>query len=219
MRNLINVARYHLVDPWRTVATPWAVLAFVFVFNLVITIFQGGPNPTKALAAIYAVFAIFGVMSIVRRFPFGLALGVSRRSYYASTAVLALVLGALDGLVLAVLEEIERATGGWDVGMHFFQVGYLFVGPWYLTWLTSFVCLSFAFVWGMCVGAVSRRWDAPGLIVFAIVEGVLVFVGTRIGSVDHFFTHLSATGLTGVLAVSTLLLFAVGNAVMRRLSV
>jgi hypothetical protein len=40
--------------------------------------------PTGALAAIYLFFLIAGALSIFRSLPFALALGVSRRSYYAA---------------------------------------------------------------------------------------------------------------------------------------
>ena len=120
MTTWINVARYHLVNRVTYVAGPWGFLAFVFFFNLLITVFQGGPNPTKALAGIYAVFFFVGVLSIVRSLPFGLALGVSRRSYYTGTVLLALSLAGVYGLALALLQAVERATGGWGVQMHFF---------------------------------------------------------------------------------------------------
>ncbi|HEY3088344.1 MAG TPA: hypothetical protein VGJ59_09795 [Jatrophihabitantaceae bacterium] len=44
--------------------------------------------------------------------PFGLALGVSRRSYYIGTAVLAAATAVVYGLALTVLNVIEGSTGG-----------------------------------------------------------------------------------------------------------
>ncbi len=84
---------------------------------------------------------------------------MSRRSYYyTGTALLAVTLAAA-GLALTVLQAIERATGGWGVAMHFFRVSYILDGPWYLTWLTSFVALALLFVYGMWFGIVYRRWN------------------------------------------------------------
>ena len=62
-----------------------------------------------------------------------------------------------------MLQVIERATGGWGVHLHFFQVAYILAGPWYLTWLTSFVVLAVLFVYGMWYGLVYRRWNLLGL--------------------------------------------------------
>jgi hypothetical protein len=55
-----------------------------------------------------------GLLSVFRSLPFGLALGIGRRSYYAGTALLAVALAAVYGLALAVLQVIERppAAGG-----------------------------------------------------------------------------------------------------------
>jgi len=89
------------------------------------------------------------MLSIGRSLPFAFALGVGRCSYYAGTVLLAVSLAAVYGLVLVVLQVIERATDGWGVGLHFFRVAYIRAGPWYLTWLTSFILLALMFVYGM----------------------------------------------------------------------
>jgi hypothetical protein len=54
-----------------------------------------------------------GVQRIGRWLPFGLALGATRRSFYAGTALLGVSMSLVYGLVIAVLQAIERATGGW----------------------------------------------------------------------------------------------------------
>lgn len=226
MRSWIKVARYHLVVPLYVWA-PWATLAFVFLVNLLITAVQGGPNPTKAFAAIFAVFFFVGVISIGRSMPFGLALGVSRRSYFVGTALLNVALAALYGLILAGLQAIERATHGWGVQMHFFQVAYLFVGPWYLTWATAFVGLVLVFAYGMCFGIVYRRWDLPGLMIFIVVQAGALLAGGLIvtahthawTSVGHFFSQLGAAGVTGVLAALAVVVLAAGYGLARRVTV
>jgi hypothetical protein len=219
MTSWMKVAGYHLVDRRLYVWAPWAILTFAFIVNLVITAFQGGPNPTKALISIYAVFLFVGVLSIARSLPFGLTLGVSRRSYYLGTVLLAVALAAVYGLALALLEVIERATGGWGVNLHFFQVAYVFPGPWYLIWLTSFVGLVVVFVYGMCLGIVFRRWDVIGLAVFIAAQAVVVLAGASWATVSHFFTDLSAAGLTGLLGALAAVLLASGYVMIRRVTV
>jgi hypothetical protein len=226
MNTWINVARYHLIDRKGYLAAPWAILAFVFLVNLIITEVQGGPNPTKALIAIYAVFLFLGVVSIARSLPFALALGVSRRSYYTGTSLLAASLASVYGLILTLLQAIERATGGWGVQMHFFQVSYIFTGPWYLTWATSFVGLTLLFVYGMWFGIVYRRWNVIGLAAFIVAQATVVLAGASIAtgtdawkSIGHFFTALGAGGLTGALAALAAALFAGGSVAIRRVTV
>ena len=169
---------------------------------------------------------VAGVLSTTRSFPFGLSLGVSRRSYFFGTAGLAVAMAAVYGLSLTVLQVIERATGGWGIRLHFFRVGYLLPGPWYLTWLTSFVGLTLVFVYGSWFGLVYRRWNIPGLLAFIAGQITVLLVGALIAtwadawtSVGHFFTTLSATGLTGVLAAVAAALFAGGLATIRRVAV
>jgi hypothetical protein len=125
-----------------------------------------------------------------------------------------------------VLQVIEQATGGWGVGLHFFRVAYILPGPWYLTWLTSFVLLTLMFIYGMWCGLVYRRWNLLGLLAFltalAIVAGVGVVITGHVHAwpaIGHFFTTLSAAGLTGLLAALAMVLLAGGYTTMRRVTV
>ena len=154
---------------------PWGILAFDFAVTWSSPPAWGATaDPKRRSLSIYVFFFVVGVLSILRSLPFALALGVSRRSYYAGTALLAVSLAAVYGLALAVLQVIEQATGGWGVGLHFFRVAYILPGPWYLTWLTSFVLLALMFVCGMWFGLIYRRWNLLGLCGFL---AALVTVG------------------------------------------
>jgi len=222
-----TVVRYHLVEWVTYVAAPWAVLAFCFAVNLAISAAtHPDQNPTKAVASIYAVFFALGILSIGRSLPFALAIGLSRRSYYVGTALVAIGLAAVNGLALTLLLTVERATHGWGVNLGFFRVGYILAGPWYLTWLTSFVGLVLLFVYGMWFAIVYRRWDLVGVVAFLAAQGTVVLAGTLAATsagswhrVSHFFTALSAAGLTGVLAGLAVALLAGGYATIRRAAV
>src|SRR5215475_2491647 len=149
MKTLVNVARYHLVDRITYVALPWGILAFSFLINLAIAAMAPQPPSgmyTGGLVTIYVFLLVCGVLSMTRELPFGLMLGVSRRGYYLGTALLVVLLSAVYGLGLTVLQAIERATGGWGQAMHFFRVPWILDGPWYQTWLTSFVLLVLFFL-------------------------------------------------------------------------
>lgn len=237
MSTLVKVARYHLVQPFQYLALTWMVLAFSFAVNVIIfgitpvahhaalTASTDGRS-TGALSSFFILFLVLGVQSIGRSLPFGLALGVSRRSYYLGTALLAVVLACADGLALAALQAIERATGGWGVQMGFFRVPYLLDGPWYLTWLTSFVGLTLLFVYGMWFGIVYRRWSLVGTLTFIAAQvtvllaaGLVVTWSHGWTGVGHFFTGLTAAGLSGLLAVLAVALLAGGHATIRRATV
>jgi hypothetical protein len=230
MTTWIKVARFHLVDRFSYTAMPWAVLAIAFVINLALADAEGGGGSaqvaTGAVAAIYVFFFAVGILNIGQSLPFAFALGVSRRSYYAGTVLLAVSLAAVYGLALAVLQVIEQASGGWGVGLHFFRVAYILPGPWYLTWLTAFVLLALMFVCGMWVGLIYRRWGMLGLLAFAVPLVIALVVG--VVAISHaqawpalgqFFTTLSTAGLTGLLAALAAVLVAGGYATMRHVTV
>jgi hypothetical protein len=230
MRTLVNVARYHLTQPLIFVGMVWAIMAFSFAVNLAIFRLVPATSPpahyTGAVSIIYVFFFIMGVFATGRSLPFGLALGVSRRSYYTGTALLAVALAAADAVALTALQAIERATNGWGEELHFFRVPYLLDGPWYLTWLTSFVGLALLFAYGMWFGIVYRRWSIPGNVTFIAAQVTVLLAAALLISwlhgwtgVGRFFTALSAAGLTGLLAALTAALLVGGYATVRRVTV
>jgi hypothetical protein len=229
MNTLVNVARYHLVNRIQYVLLPAGWLAFIFVVNLVIFRIIEPPasgSHTGALASIFIIFLAIGVQSMVQLLPFALTLGMSRRTYYLGTALLVAGLALVYGLAITLLQEIERATGGWGVHMSFFRVGFILNGPWYQTWLTAFVGLVLLFVYGMWFGLIYRRWGFVGLMAF-IVAQITVLLAAALAvtwahvwnGFGHFFTSLSAVGLTGVLAALALVLVSGGLGTIRRITV
>ena len=124
-----------------------------------------------------------------------------------------------------MLQLIERGTGGWGPNLYFFRVPYLLAGPWYLSWLTSFVGLALMLAWGMWFGIVYRRWNLAGLLAFIAaqalaVTAVLLIIGAHgWSSAGRFFTTLTIGGLTGLLAALTVVLLAGGYATTRRVTV
>jgi hypothetical protein len=230
MSTWIKVARYQLTNRFGFVVLPWLILTLNFLISLVIAgaipVGHGQARYTGALASIYVVLIVIGAGSISLQLPFALALGVSRRSFYAGTALLAVAVAAVYGLALTVLQLIERATGGWGLNLHFFRVSYLLAGPWYLSWLTSFVLLALMLAWGMWFGIVYRRWNLVGLLSFIAAQAlaltaVLLIISGRNDwpSVGHFFTTLTIEGLSGLLSALTVALLAGGYATVRRLAV
>jgi hypothetical protein len=230
MSTYINVVRYHLVQRLNYLILPWAILAFVFAVDaVVVAITPAGHSSHRyvgGLASIFVLAFVLGVQSVHRSLPFGLALGVSRRSYYIGTALLAAALAAVVGVVAVVGQAAERATGGWGLKMGFFRVPYILDGPWYLTWLTSFVVLTLLFGYGMWYGLIYRRWNLVGLFAFAAAQVIVLLAGALTATwthgwhnIGHFFTVLSAAGLTGLIAALTIVLFAGGFTTMRRLTV
>jgi hypothetical protein len=239
MNTWVKVARHHLIRPisfW----LPWMNLAFAFAVNIIIysqipvshhdvltahgivSVANTDSRWTGAIASMFATLFAVSVQSIGRSLPFGLTLGVSCRSYYAGTALVGVAMAFVNAAGITVLQAIERATSGWGVSMHFFNVPYLLNGPWYATWLTAFVAMIMLFVYGMWYGIVYRRWGLIGTVTFIAAQVLVVLAVTWSHAwpgVGGFFTGLTALGLTGVIAVLAAVLLAGGHATIRRATV
>jgi hypothetical protein len=149
-----------------------------------------------------------------QRSALGITIGLAARAEVSMSLV--------SGLVIAGLQAIERATGGWGLSITFFRVPYLLNGPWYATWLTSFAGLSLLFVYGMWYGIVYRRWGTLGVLAFIAVQVLVALAVTFAYSwsgVGGHLTSLSALDLTGVIAALTVVFLAGGHATIRRVTV
>jgi hypothetical protein len=89
---------------------------------------------------------------------------------------LAVLEAAGYGALLGVLRLVERATGGWGIGLEFYRLDQLGASAGPLTyWLVYAIPVVAAAAAGALVGAVYARWAAPG--VYALVLGVLALLG------------------------------------------
>ena len=181
---------------------------------------------TGALSTIYGYFLVMGVFTVTKSLPFGLMLGLSRRSYYLGTTLLVAVTSAVFGLVLTLLQVVERATGGWGLAAHFFRIPWLLDGRWYQTWLTSFVLLALFFLYGMWYGLVWRRWNLTGMLAFVAAQLLLALAFVMMVSLTHSWTGVghylattTAVSLTGVLAAVALAMGFGGFATIRRVTI
>ena len=227
MSTWIRVARYQLTGR-ATYAGLWVGPALIFLLNLALAVTGVGARQGAGSFLIIISFnsLVTGALSITRQLPFALALGVSRRSFYAGTALLAGAIAAVYGLGVTVLELIERATGGWGLNLHYFRVPHLLAGPWFLSWLTSFAGLALLLAWGMWFGIIYRRWNLRGLLAFIAAQAlallaVVVIIRWVHGwhGAGHFFTTLTTGGLTGLLAALAVAMLAGGYATIRRVTV
>jgi hypothetical protein len=225
MSTWVKVARFNLVRPAYYLLLPW-ILPFAFALGALTA--RRSHEATGYLLSYFIFFGVQGWQTVGRSLPFGLALGASRRSFYSGTALLGMALALASGLVLAALQAIERATGGWGLSMHFFRVTYLLNGPWYATWLTSAVGLFAVWVYGMWHGAVNSRWGGLGTLAFIVAQVLVVIAGARLAAFEHWHVGsavsgaspgLPILGLTGLVAALTVLLLAGGRVTIRRVTV
>jgi hypothetical protein len=227
MNTWVKVALFNLVRPANYLLLPW-ILPFAFAVGAVTAGRRPPHDAGGYLLSFFVFFAVQGWQTIGRSLPFGLALGVSRRSFYSGTALLGMALAVVSGLVLTALQAIERATDGWGLSLHFFRVNYLLNGPWYDTLLTSAVGLFALFVYGMWHGIVQLRWGPLGTWVFIVAQVLVVVAVAIVATTEHWHflakasgssAGLTALGLTGVVAALAVVLLAGGRATIRQAAV
>lgn len=221
MDAVIKVARYHLVTPVMLLGLPWMALTLAFALRAA----QGSGGFRGGVLVLFLMYFFTGGQRVGRWLPFGLAVGVTRRSFYAGTALTGISMSLVSGLAVAGLQAIERATGGWGLSLTVFEVPGLvngspglLSGPWYDTWLTSFVGLSALFVYGMWYGIVNRRWGVLGLIAFIAVQVLGGLAYSWSGRPWHLGS-MSALDLTGIVAALAAVFLAGGHATIRRVVV
>ncbi|MEV5706659.1 hypothetical protein [Actinoallomurus sp. NPDC052274] len=227
---IVTVVRYLLLDRVTYLVLPWVWAAFGFLLDVVVLkltpVGHTDHRWVGGLAAVFLVVFSAGVQSVARALPFALALGVSRRTYFLGVTALALALAVSFGLVVAAGQTLERATGGWGMDMGYFRVPYLLDGPWYLSWLTAATAFVLLFVYGMWYGLIYRRAGLPGTMIFGATQlGVLALAAIIAtwahgwADIGRFFTTITATGVTGVLAAAVAVMLAGGFATIRRLTI
>lgn len=224
---ILTVARYLLLDRVTYLALPWLWAAFGFGLDVVIL--QLVPDDHSAqrwvggLLAAFAVVFVLGIQTVARALPFGLALGVSRRTYFLGASALAAGLAACFGTVVTIGQLVERGTGGWGIRMAYFRAPGVLDGAWWQTWLTASAAFVLVFAYGMWYGLVHRRAGLIGTVVFGAAQGVLLTLLAAVVTWTHNWLrlgHLLATSpIAAILAGLAALLLAGGLITVRRLQI
>ncbi|CAM2895480.1 ABC transporter permease [Prescottella defluvii] len=170
-RRLLAVCRLHAVSWPLLLAAPAAILAVTFAINLTIfALIDTGDDTqvTGAVLALYGFVVAFYAQAMTQTFPFALGLGVTRRQFFASTTVVAVVQSAAFAAVLQLLSVIEAATGGWGVGMRMFGILRFATDSSVLQTAAFFASLLLTTSISMLLGAVHQRWRTIGFLVAGI---------------------------------------------------
>ncbi|WP_026454488.1 hypothetical protein [Saccharomonospora iraqiensis] len=202
MNRLTRLVRIQLVNAPAVLGLPVLVLALVIAANvLIFATLQGAGggnaegNATGALTAIYAVMLVVHLQTMTQTFPFAVSLSATRRDFFGATVLVVLGQSVFYGVLLAMLDVVERATGGWGVNMTlvtlpiFSQDGFPLQA---LAYTAPFVLMSFLGIW---FGIVFQRWGQFGAWALGISLGVLAVAFVALvnwldawSAVGEFFT-------------------------------
>lgn len=189
MNRIITAARLHTIAPAVGLILPWAIMASSFLINIVVwSLTDVADHPgsgTGGLASLYATLCIVYVQTVAYLLPFAMGLSLTRRSFYLGTALFAAVQSLAYGLLLYLLQLIERGTNGWGVGLPFFggfwtvdiPVGQVFV------FAVPMFVLSLL---GMAIGVVYKRFGSVGLY------GLTIGAVLGLGALSALLTWLTA---------------------------
>jgi hypothetical protein len=179
MNRVLTVARLQVVHPLVIVGMPWLIALCSFAINEAIWGIAGlGAQPgafTAGILSLYITQTIVFVQAVTQLLPFAMGLSLSRRTYWLGTALFAVVVSVVSGLVLALLGLVEKATGGWWVDLEFWVPPPLEAGNFFLQIAVSGAAmLAFAFA-GFGIGVAYKRWGAAA--VWALSLGTLLLLG------------------------------------------
>lgn len=186
MDRVLVAARLHTVRPLLALGMPWLVVACAFAVNAVFfgvtAISEADGASTGGLLALYFTVLALHVQAMTQLLPFGMGMGLSRRAFYLGSALAAAVQALGYGILLTALAALERATGGFGLGIRFWQPSPLDVSnPVLQVLVYGVLLLAFAAV-GAGLGIAFKRWGPLGMYALAIgfavaLIGTLMLIG------------------------------------------
>lgn len=224
MKRVVNAARLQMNKADVTFFVPLFIIAIVMVISavIVLAIQRGGGDLNSAeyidgarmnSAMIWSLpgFLVYlGVQSVATTFPFALALGLTRRSFVAGTALTNLVQALYIGVVTLALLGLELLTDHWFFGLYVLDIYMLGAGDPLQLFLTFFIGTFVLLSIGGVFGAVWVRFGGKGPTVLGLVLGLGIAITVLIlvpymGEIFAAFTPLRL-GYVGIgIAVIALL--------------
>jgi hypothetical protein len=181
MNRVLAAARLQLVHPMVSLGAPWAVGALSFIINWAvwrivdIRSLEGENGFTGGVSALYITVLVVFVQAVTQLMPFAMGISLSRRSYFLGTCLVGVGMALGFGVVLALLDVVESATGGWGVGLQFWTPPPLDVEGFSSQVAVSGAPMLALIAAGVGMGVVSKRWGPNG--VWGLIIGGLAVLG------------------------------------------
>ena len=189
MNRILKVTRLHFNKLGTYTLTPLMILAVVMLVSIIIQIAiqrgtgLGPSSPGYAenarwnQAIVWSLpgFLIYyGVQAIATTYPFGLALGVTRRNFILGTMLANAVQAAYVAVLLLVLLGLELATNHWFMGLYVLDVYATGSGNPLILGLGGFLGTLFCLTVGGLFGAVWVRFGPKGPAVMGLALGLVL---------------------------------------------
>ena len=181
MNRVLAAARLQLVHPMAILGVPWMVGALSFAINWAvwrivdIRSLEGEDGFTGGVLALYITVLIVFVQAVTQLMPFAMGISLSRRSYFLGTCLVGVGMALGFGTLLAALDAVEAATGGWGVGLQFWTPPPVDVDGFLPQIAVSGAPMLALIAAGVGMGVVTKRWGPSG--VWGLIIGGLVVLG------------------------------------------
>ncbi|GAA3177284.1 hypothetical protein GCM10010531_33740 [Blastococcus jejuensis] len=180
MNRVLTAARLQFVHPLVVLGIPWLVVSISFAINWAVWALadlrdQPGAGFTGGVMALYITVMVVFVQSVTQLLPFAMGLSLSRRTFFTTTALVALVSAFGYGLALAGLAAIGDATDGWGVGLSFWAPIGMRADGLAMQALVSGAPMLALIAAGVGMGVVQKRWGPAG--VWGLIIGSITVVG------------------------------------------
>ena len=235
MNRTLKVTRLHLNKLSSFLVAPLGIVAVVMVVSIIIALaIQRGGSPVDSASYVEGArwnsgivwslpgFLIYyGVQAVATTYPFGLALGSTRRDFILGTTVANILQAAYVAILLVVLLGIELVTDHWFMSVYVLDVNALGAGnPWILM-ASVFLGVLFCLTIGGLFGSIWVRFGPKGPAIAGLALGVVMAVALLIlaPNLVELILDITAQGLA--IAAVAVIVVALGGTwlAMRRASV
>ena len=193
-----NVVQLHTVNRLQAFGWPLVIMAISLTITLIIgalvlnvassmdsagmaDVRDGMSQGMQWNGAIFALLGPligFGFIAMGQYFPLALGLGLTRREFATGTALVFAGNAAFYAVIITIGKVIEVATGGFGLGIRFFDVVYTGMGAWWQTLIQTFLLILVVMLVGAAITTAFHRWGQSFLWVFWIALALVVLAIT-----------------------------------------
>jgi hypothetical protein len=205
-----RTVRLHAVNPAVFFGMPWVIAGSAWVVSMVVGLIirsVAGEIDIEGMRYSWAVLSpqwylvVVGVQAVGLTFSFALGIGSTRRDYWMGTLVMFVLVSAEMAALTAALVQVEKATGGWWLGVHMFDALWYGQNGWLTDFYTTFALQLLVLSIGAGATTVYMRWRIPGMMVLAFgATAALLVAGTVVTLLQgwaELFGWLAAIGIVG----------------------
>ena len=211
-----RVVRLHAVTPSVFFGIPWIILGGAWAISIVIglIITGAGADTTKMAAGMRYSWAVLspqwylvvvGVQAIGMTLSFALGFGATRRDFWLGTGLMFGIVSFLNAIAIATLVQLEKATGGWWVGISMFDALWYGQNGWLVDFYTTLAMQLLVLFIGASITTVYLRWRMRGMVIlaFSAIAVVLaaVAIATFTDSWPAIVTWFAGIGIVGVFTI------------------